>query len=330
MDKLDLLATISKLLFLASFPMDTPYQNTLFTKVYPTHGRVNDHSLIHDGKQWHLFHIWLTKDRDDVIGHATSSDLFHWQEQPDILPKGNGPSWETHSGGNAPYVYMWDGIYYLFYSRYDDRPHPDPFYNPFGHDALQHIGVATSRDLFHWEKYPGNPIFHPMPSWSPWEDHESDQFRPHCCRDPHVMRIGEQFVMYYVAMSREPNVSAVAYAISDDLIHWRDQGSALKAPIRWIGTGMCESPCLVHAGNCWHLFYKHGKWTQHAASDNPFEFSSPKPLVDAHAAEIFSWNDQWYITHCERDGLYLAKMEFRGDTPRIISLREASFSPAPV
>lgn len=301
--------------------MNQLFPNSLFTKVYPTGGRVNDHTLIHDGQRWHLFHIWLTRDRDDVIGHATSVDLLHWEQHPDVLPKGEGPSWESNPGGNAPYAFAWNGMYYLFHSRYDGRPHPDPFQGPL-HDNPQHIGLATSRDLFQWDKYPGNPIFHPAPSWSPWEDYESDQFRPHCCRDPHVMRIGDKFVLYYVAMTREPNIAAVAYALSDDLIHWQDQGPVTTVPIRWLGTGMCESPCVVPVGKRWHLFFKHGKWTQHGVSDSPFSFPTVAPFVDAHAAEVFCWKDQWYITHCERDGLYLARVAFANDTPRVVSLQD--------
>ena len=78
-----------------------------FTRVYETEMGVNDHSFIRAGDTWHLFHIWLDRAGDDVIGHATSVDLIHWERQPEILPKLPPPSWESAMGGNGPMC--WSG-----------------------------------------------------------------------------------------------------------------------------------------------------------------------------------------------------------------------------
>jgi len=290
-----------------------------FTRVYTPGRSVNDHSFLKAGDTWHLFHIWLDAEGDDVIGHATSRDLRHWTPQPDILPKGPPPSWESHPGGNAPYAFEWDGTYYLFYSRYDGRPH-EGYFNRLFHDANQHIGVATSKDLFAWAKHPGNPIFHPAPFWCPWEDVESDQFRPHQCRDPHVMRIDDKFHLYYVAMTREPNVTAVGCAVSDDLIHWSDQGPVVTMPLTWRGTGTCESPGVVQAGRRWHLFFKWGEATQWAVSDSPMHFENPQPLCAAHAAEVFEADGRWRISSCGKGGIQLAQIDLSQSPPRISPL----------
>ena len=197
-----------------------------FECVYAPEVRLNDHSFIRHSGIWHLFHIWLDDALDNVIGHATSEDLRDWKRQPDILPKEPQPSWESDPGGNAPYVYCWDGLYYLFYSRY--------------HGGRQQIGLATSTDLFDWRKHPCNPVFHPAPFWCPWEEAErSSQFRPGSCRDPHVIRIGDKFVMYYAAMAREPmNMCAIAYCVSSDLVRWEDRGPVLTMPIS-LEVGQC-------------------------------------------------------------------------------------------
>jgi beta-fructofuranosidase len=251
---------------------------------------MNDHSFIRHNGIWHLFHIWLDSALDNVIGHATSENLKNWKRQPDILPKDPPPSWESDRGGNAPYVYCWDGLFHLFYSRY--------------REGMQQIGLATSTDLFEWRKHPGNPIFHPAPFWCPWEEAErSSQFRPGCCRDPHVIRVGNEFIMYYVAMTREPkDICAVACCVSDDLVHWRDKGPVLTMPTSPdIGQCMMESPCVVYARNRWHLFYTQGRGIHHAVGDNPFHYSRPGFFCSAHACEVFMDGEGgWLISNCSK------------------------------
>ena len=131
------------------------------------------------------------------------------------------------------------------------------------------------------------------------------------------MRIEDRFVLYYVAMTREPRVSAVGHAFSEDLIHWEDQGPVFAAPVRDAGTGMCESPCVIHAGGRWRLFFKLGFATYYAVSDTPYRFEDPAPLCVAHAAEVFAGDDGWLISECGVGGVGLARIEFDGDAARL-------------
>ena len=277
----------------------------LFRKVYFPGPNINDHSFLRAGGRWHLFHIWLCQGKDNVIGHATSDDLLKWKAEADILPKEPQPSWESARGGNAPYVFACDDAYYLYYSRYDRR---------------QHIGLATSRDLFNWRKRPDNPIFHPARSWCPWGSTDSGQYRPHCCRDPHVMRIGDKFVLYYVAMTRELLISAVAHAVSDDLVRWEDRGPVATMPVTSEGTRMCESPCVVCSEKRWLLFFTHGPGTHYAVSDSPFEFHDIQFLIPSHASEVFEWDGRWYISHCGHGGLGLAGIDLSTERPMVYRL----------
>ncbi|MBN1553816.1 MAG: hypothetical protein JXA11_03670 [Phycisphaerae bacterium] len=287
-----------------------------FQNVYSPGIPINDHTFLRAEGNWHLFHIWMDRNgpRDNVIGHAVSENLRGWREQPDILPKTPAPSWEDHRGANAPYVLAWEGTYYLFYSRYHLADH--------GKYELQQIGLAKSPDLYHWEKYENNPVFHPASFWCPWEDEISDLFRPGCCRDPHVLRYGDKWILYYVANTRTDRISAVAHAVSDDLIHWEDKGPVLTLPVSDTGTTMCESPCVVHEKDRWHLFVKHGLSTHYAQSETPFAFPTPTPLCASHASEVFSREDQWFISHCDREGLWLARMDFSNHPPQILPLEE--------
>lgn len=288
-----------------------------FATVYAPGPRMNDHSFIRVGGQWHCFHIWLDDPAlDQVIGHATSPDLETWTRQPEILPKLPPPAWESDAGGNAPHVFSHDGTFYLFYSRY--------------REGRQQIGLATSHDLYDWQRYRDNPVFRPAPFWCPWEDGPaSGQYRPTCCRDPHVMRIGKDFVMYYVAMTRERNVCAVAYGVSRDLATWEDRGPVLTGPVSHdTGQAMMESPCVIRAAGLWHLFYTQGMGLHHAVSDTPFAFEAPRFLWSVHASEVFADGaGGWLASHVakpigrshRRDetfaGLALARVEFAGDRP---------------
>ena len=287
-----------------------------FSLVYPTTYGFNDHSFLRADGKWHCFHIWLSAERDRVIGHAISDDLRSWSQQPEILPKPQPPSWEAAKGGNAPYVFEWDGVYYLYYSRYCQINRDGPYRDQ------QHIGLATSRDLYRWQRYVANPVLTPAPFWSPWEDETSNQYRPKCCRDPHVMRIGDRFVMYYVGMTREPRISAVAHAFSDDLIHWEDAGPVATMEVTTEGTAMCESPCVIEHGGRWHLFFKHGAGTRYGSSDSPFNFPEHELVCPSHAAEVFEWDGDWYMSHCGADagGLSLARLDMDTEPPELMPI----------
>lgn len=81
------------------------------------------------------------------LGLAISSDLHHWEkfEASPILKKGGPREWDS--------LGAWDHSI-LFYKR--------RYYLTYGGNALidgqGSLGIATSEDLMHWSKYPGNPV----------------------------------------------------------------------------------------------------------------------------------------------------------------------------
>jgi len=136
------------------------------------------------------------------------------------------------------------------------------------------------------------------------------------------MRIGEQFVLYYVAMTREPRVSGVGHAVSDDLVHWEDRGPVATAAIVDEGQAMAESPCVVKHGGRWHLFFMHGLGMRWGASETPFDFPQTIREYHAHASEVFSWGDEWFMSHCGAGygGLGLARLDMDRQPPRLMPL----------
>jgi len=64
------------------------------------------------------------------IGYATSTDLVHWKKSPDnpVIHPGKA---------NDPFVYVEDGVYYLFFD-----------------DGGENVRYVTSKDMVHWSSPP--------------------------------------------------------------------------------------------------------------------------------------------------------------------------------
>ncbi|MDG3006120.1 glycosylase [Paludisphaera mucosa] len=98
---------------------------------------------------WHEDGVWrLFYERGDQgVWLATSRDLKVWKNVKDepVLARGPEPFDRAMIAVNQ--VVRRDGFYYMFYHALADAAVRDWTTN-----------LARSRDLVHWEKYPGNPI----------------------------------------------------------------------------------------------------------------------------------------------------------------------------
>jgi hypothetical protein len=128
-------------------------------------------------------------------------------------------------------------------------------------------------------------------------------------------------------------LSCIAASVSDDLLHWQEVGP-LFAMRLWASppTAAAESPCMVEKDGKFWLFFKHGWRTHYVQGSSPFDFEGRQalPLGFAHAAEVFTWQGRWYITHCSGDsqdfeyrktnrsrGLFIAELDWpEGGHPR--------------
>jgi beta-fructofuranosidase len=177
---------------------------------------VKDYYVFKEGDTFHLFYNvgaagekqdWQQPGNEKAFGHATSKDLKTWEHHPRILQAVPG-TWEGEVV-SAPCVLKHNGTYYLFYTGFDDRVL-----------GKQSIGFASSKDLFNWERHPGNPVYE-APPWtarnqSGWLD----------CRDAHVIKSGDEFLMFTMVTTAEGK-GAIAVASSSDLIAWKDLGPAV-------------------------------------------------------------------------------------------------------
>jgi hypothetical protein len=215
---------------------------------------MKDYYVYKEGDTFHLFYnvgnagesqAWFEPGNEKAFGHSTSKDFKTWQHHPRLLNAVPG-SWEGMVV-SAPSIIKHEGIYYMFYTGFDDRV-----------PGKQTIGLATSKDLFHWERHPGNPIYEAPP----WADRRADGYID--CRDPHVIKYGDEFLLFTtVSISISLGKGAIALAVSKNLIDWEDLGPAVetfKEP---------ESPRVFQHGEYFYMFISSAYGKQLLKTSNP-------------------------------------------------------------
>ncbi|ASW53779.1 family 43 glycosylhydrolase [Plantactinospora sp. KBS50] len=293
-------ATVSTLGY--ELPGETPSRGAL-TRVYnPGAGQstgwyYNDHTIVRDQQTgvWHLFGITHAEpgapQDEKTFGHATApAPTGPWTTQAAALTAdpSAGEQWIW-----APHVVYDQGTYHMFYAA----GNPDL--------TSYRMQLATSTDLYHWTRSPANPLF-----TDGWE-----------ARDPMVTRIGDRWVMYYTATSdRTGGNHVVAYRASTDLRTWSARSVAYASPVTGRAGGQTESPFVVHRGDWYYLFVCCDGTDYTAAyrrtavyrSQDPFHFDGAEKVtvLDAHAAEVVTDGDTWYLSHAGwgQGGLWLAPL----------------------
>ena len=255
------------------------------------------------------------------FAHATSENLTDWKRHDNVLEVCG--KWPETSHVFAPNVVRRDETYYMLYTALDDN-------------LTQRLCLATSPDLFAWERYLGNPVIVPSLHWAKWAGR--GQKKGGNCRDPHILQIEEgRYAAYWVAelnSSYGEDQTCVAASVSEDLIHWQEVGPIFSVRAwNMPPTRAVESPCVVRKDDRYWLFFKHGWWTHFCVSNDPLDFRHciPVRLGFCHAAEVFEWQGNWIISHCSGDpndymyrktnrkrGLYLGRIDWpKGESPRL-------------
>jgi beta-fructofuranosidase len=177
-----------------------------------------DFWLADDGATYHLFFLKASRalidpdrrHRRATIGHATSADLVHWEEQADALVPGDEPAFDDLATWTGSVVRN-DGGWRMFYTGVSRQ----------GGGLHQRIGMAASSDLFVWEKPSPPLVLGPDPRW--YETLEQQTWFDEAWRDPWVFQAEDGWHMLVTARARDGDPrerGVVGHAVSDDLVQW--------------------------------------------------------------------------------------------------------------
>jgi len=235
-----------------------------------------DFWMIKSKKYYHLFHLQAPRnlpssnDRHEFasIGHAVSSDLYHWTDEGTVLEKGSGGSWDDTSLWTGSTIKK-DDLFYMFYTSRSSTERR----------KIQRIGVAISKDLRQWEKYANNPIIEADSQWYE-TSHISEDGQEHW-RDPYIIYHPTEGIYYAFICARvnfgESNSrGCIGRAISNDLLNWKVIGPATES-----GKYMqMEVPDVhIHNGHCYLVFSTTNLWYSKEKCE---EISPVEPQTGAH------------------------------------------------
>jgi beta-fructofuranosidase len=153
----------------------------------PRFGRQDPSNVIKVGDTYHVYTSKFTGNSPytGVIGHATSTDGIHWQEQGDALTKGPADAWDNY-GVLTPYVMAYKDKYYLYYTS--SRKLSGEPWAIRGPNNGRHIGLAIADSPNGpWRKIP-DPVLSPGKKGE-WDSYLVD--------DAHVIVREGKFWLYY-------------------------------------------------------------------------------------------------------------------------------------
>ena len=177
------------------------------------------------------------------------------------------------------------------------------FYNAGGKDDThpkgERIGMAFSKDMKHWKRYKGNPVF----------AHDSDGT---ITGDAQIVKMGDLWVMFYFSAfnpTRDYNAYNT-FAVSKDLIHWQDwTGEDLIVPSKPYDEMFAHKSYVVkHDGVVYHFYCAVNNAQQRgiavATSKHlgKSEVSFPKPEPTGHRY-VQNLNEDWTVQVVGRDSV---------------------------
>jgi hypothetical protein len=195
-----------------------------------------------DGKNWQGVGVAFS---DSPLGP------FRRYENNPILTRGKPGEFDSHAIHLHTVRRDEDGRYVLFYTGYPT----DEFVQGRKGDRG---GIAFSRDLTHWQKYAGNPVFDlgPLGAW------DQSHVRPKT-----LVKWNNWYYMFFEGTSNDGVFwwDQVGGARSKDLVHWHRFPFNPIIPIGTMGapdSAVTEWPAALLEENQLHVFYMCGPMIQ--------------------------------------------------------------------
>jgi beta-fructofuranosidase len=210
-----------------------------------------DFWLAQDGPDTHVFFLQAPRSLVNPefrhwnvsIGHAVSQDLRHWQILPDAFGPSPTQAWDDFTTWTGSLI-KHEGYWHMFYtgtSRVE-------------RGYIQRVGLATSVDLIHWQKHPGNPLIATDPGW--YETLDLTLWHDEAWRDPWVFQHPDTgdfhaFITARVNTGPVDGRGVIAHARSTNLLHWE-----VLPPVTEPGDfGQMEVPQMVEIGGRYYLLF---------------------------------------------------------------------------
>jgi len=178
------------------------------------------------------------------IGYATSSDGVHWiKSGRPVLRHGPTGSWDSDSVSSPSIIYN-GSVYMMWYVG--AKKVESTGFTWWMYNGIQNFGLATSPDGINWTKYSGNPVM------------TGGGLDSYVMYSPTVLRVGNQFRMWYTCARSYASQLQICYATSSDGTHWTKNPSPVLngtgfAP-DWDAAGV-YSPSVIYDGHVYGMWY---------------------------------------------------------------------------
>jgi hypothetical protein len=234
---------------------------------------IADHAWVRDrAGVYHLFFHSESLYHPNQIEHYTTRD-FQRLEYVGVALTVEPGAWDADALW-APHVVEHDGAYYMFYTGVSGSNGPD---------AVQRIGLATSKNLVTWTRAPVNRcpgtsgdgcIYECDEAWTTWGDVGGAY--DHQCRDPFVMWDAEsdRWLMFMTARSTN-GFGVVTVARADELSRWNGEGFIDATRRLDTGTdgqttgGQAENPFVVTTDDAYYLLFSDWQDTEDSVTVAP-------------------------------------------------------------
>ena len=206
-----------------------------------------------DGKYWMIYHAYPgigyeNGSAEIGIAWCEEEDLrtWHFLDYP-VLSWKEGKPWEQ-GGLYKACVIMGKGMWYMFYNAKNKETG----------NWNEQIGVAFSKDLFHWERYQENPVL--KNGLGKWD----------CTfvADPYVVKDGDLWLCFYYGIGLQDPEDGLYHAedglaISTDLLHWTkvEEPILRHGPIGTYDNHHAHKPSIFYKdGVLYHFFCGTCQW----------------------------------------------------------------------